>query len=289
MKYEAAISINSRRFTLPNHSEYNTVISLGRNYLELAICDLEFSAVHGMQYYYTGSKVLGKKQAVSIFDSQLVQAASNQIVAVDSPKSTLVPSVLFSNSAAYDLLSSQHQILETEDVRVDEIGSFQNLYSIKQGTEKLIKKYMPNASIIHSSTALMKSYAGFKKDKHQIFVSCRDDYIFLSYYKKNELILHHYHSISCADDALYHILNLIQTKKITTSEAEINLHGESHLTKKTFALLESQNLQVQYIDREGLGEFDFNTQILDLPSYQFFNLFSLVKCGSSVANSAAGA
>jgi len=289
VQYEAAISLNSKRFTLPGHSEYNIIMSLGRNYLELAICNLQYNSVLGMQYYYTGSKVMGKKQAVAIFTSELVQGAQKLTIAVDSPKSTLIPESLLDTKQTAKVLASQHIIDENELVFTDKIESFYNLYTLKSGTKKLIEERLPSAKIINSTKGLLSVYPILATAKNQIFIFCRDDYIYLSSYVDSKLQLHQYHSISAAEDAVYHTLNLIQTNSFKLQETVVMLHGESLLTKQIHDQLDKQEVDTRYISRLRLSGLQFSEQILELPTHQFFNLFSLVSCESLAEASAVDA
>lgn len=274
------LSINSSFAEQKNNQDYFVFILLGKNYLQIASTLNKGKKIELIEEYHTGKKNLTKQEVQDILSAAFIKNAKKITIGLDSAKSALIPNELYHIKEKATYLKELYQLEKTEVYAAHKIESLHitDVFSIKEGTYKLLESIVPNVTIKHSKAALLNAYLeNTNQDrKYTGFIYQTTDSFWLSILNRDKLLLHNNYYFQDPKDVLYQLLNAIKQLNIPKTEIGFQLGGEAADYQLYNHILSEQNIINKNMTR--LKSLFYPEQITDLPEHKFFNLFALITC-----------
>ncbi len=274
------LSINSSFAEQKNKQDYFVFILLGKNYLQIASTLNKGKKIELIEEYHTGKKNLSKQQVEEILSTDFIKNAKKVTVGLDSAKSALIPDELYNIKEKATYLSQLYSLEKTEVYAAHKIESLQttDVYSIKEGTYKMLEGLLPNASFKHSKAALLNAYLRITNQDRKFtgFIYQTSDSFWLSILNRDKVLLHNNFYAQDPKDVLYQVLNAIKQLGIPKTEIGFQLGGEAN----DYHLYEHLLTEQKVINRSMLRvkSLFYPEQIAEEPEHKFFNLFALIIC-----------
>jgi len=276
---EPTVQITNNITLLKEASDFSCSILLGKNYLSYVITDAELTQIHLLNHYYLHGKVLGKNDFNSMLTDPVFKNVKNIKIAIDSTRSTLVPTSLFDPKEANTYFEFVHELVREEELHIQHLkNNLTAVFSLKKSTIAFLRSIYKNATFCDASSCLLDAYQTALTNEEQvcIFVCVKDDCATLSLYNKNNLILHQIYTETNVSDITYHIANILSVKEIGKETITIQLHGESKQVPAVFDELSRYFQNVKYCNR--ISALNYPDSMLSQPTHYFFNLLSVVTC-----------
>jgi hypothetical protein len=252
---------------------------LGKNYLSYVITDAKNTQIHLLKHYYMQRKVLGKNDFNAILTDPVFKNIKNITIAIDSARSTLVPTSLFDPNEANTYFELIHELPTEEELHIQHLKNNRtSVFSLKKSTVAFLRSFYKNATFCDASSCLLDMYqtALTNEEQQSIFVCVKDDCATLSLYNKSQLILHQIYTETSVTDITYHIANILSVKEISKETITIQLLGESKQVPAVFDALSLYFPNVKYCNR--VSTLKYPDTMLSQPTHYFFNLLSVVTC-----------
>ncbi len=276
---EPTVQITNNITLLKEASDFSCSMLLGKNYLSYVISDAGFTQVHLLKHYYLQGKVLGKNDFNAILTDPVFKNVKKVKIAIDSARSTLVPTSLFDPKEANTYFELIHDLPSEEELHTQSLkDNMTSVFSIKKSTVAFLQSFYKNATFCDASSCLLDTYPVVltNEEQHSLFVCVKDDNATLSLYDKNKLNLHQIYTEIGVSDITYHIANILSVNEIAKEKVTIQLHGESKQVPVVFAELSLYFPNMKYCNR--VSALKYPDSMLAQPTHYFFNLLSVVTC-----------
>lgn len=276
---EPTVQITNNITLLKEASDFSCSMLLGKNYLSYVITDAENTQIHLLKHYYMQGKVLGKNDFNAILTDPVFKNIKNIKIAIDSTRSTLVPTSLFDPNEANTYFELIHELPSEEELHIQHLkNNITSVFSLKKSTVAFLRSFYKNATFCDASSCLLDMYqTALTNEEHQsIFVCVKDDCATLSLYNKNNLILHQIYTEISVTDITYYIAHILSVKEISKETITIQLLGESKQVPVVFDALSLYFPSVKYCNR--VSALKYPDTMLSQPTHYFFNLLSVVTC-----------
>ncbi len=276
---EPTIQIGQQISPLKENTEFSCSLLVGKNYLSYVISDTEFKNLYQLKHYYFENKVLGKNDFNAIFSDPVFSKIKRMKIAIDSSKSTLVPTSLFSKTNQNDYFGLIYDLAPEEELHTQQLtGNMTSIFCLKKSTIAFLRAKSSDVTFYDASSCLLNTYPALlnNEESHIFFVCVKDDCATLSIYLNKALLLHQVYSDITTSDITYHIANFISVHQLNKENVSIQLHGES---KRLIDVSEELNRyfpNVKYCNR--VSALKYPDTMLAHPTHYFFNLLSLVTC-----------
>jgi len=273
-------SINTNRFVLKNTAPYHVFIWLGKNFIQLAVSNKEQAKIEALKTYHKEKGNITKREALEVFEQQIVKNAKHCYVGLESKKFTLVPTELFSSENKSDYLKSIYDIAKEETFSSQKITPVKahSIFTLKKGTASLLEKEFKNCTILHAPSTLLIAYQQLvpPNKKNVSFARLQQNEILVTVFQKKKLLLHTSFPIENLEDALFQYFNAIKELGIDKKSISLNTLG-NHAEMDRFNSIVGKNVEnCKYVNR--LPILQYNDEVFSHPTHHFFNLFSLVLC-----------
>lgn len=273
-------SINSTLFFLQNKELFDTFIWLGKNFIQLAVCYKEHAKIEVLESYKTERGNVTRTDALDVFNKRIVKDATTVYVGLESRKNTLIPDSLFQKEMAANYLKELFNLEKEEVVSTQKIKPLdcQSIYTIKEGTQKLLEDKIKKAVVFHAPSTLLIAYQQMIPPNKKLtsFVRLQDNEILISLFKDKKLQLHQAYDIQNLEDANYYYLNAVDQLGLKRKKMTLSVFG-NHEQIEDFKITMEANLGlVKLINR--LPTLQYTDEMFSHPAHHFFNLFSLVLC-----------
>jgi hypothetical protein len=281
MSITANISIENNIHRPKPQQKAKCYVVLGKNFLSYVLTSSDTKNIFAIKHFYTKNEVIGKNDFNEIFSESLCNQVTQFYVCIDSPKSTLIPKTLFEKKDAEIFLQAIHPIEAEEQVCVQTLKQeIINLFAIKKATIQFLESKLKQVLFFDANACLLETYPDhiLKENPHTLFIACKDESFTLSFYKKNQLILHQLIDDSNEKDVLYYVANATKQFDIPNQTLHIHLHGESPMVETCQKQLATYYTTVRTITR--IKEVQYPEMLYAKPTHYFFTLFSFVTCAS---------
>ncbi|GBL35515.1 hypothetical protein EMGBS15_11100 [Filimonas sp.] len=276
---EPTIQIGQQISLLKENTEFSCSLLVGKNYLSYVISDTEYKDLYQLKHYYFENKVLGKNDFNAIFSDPIFHKIRRMKIAIDSSKSTLVPTSLFSQTNQNDYFGLIYNLPFEEELHTQALNDNKtSVFSLKKSTVSFLRSKAGNVTFYDASSCLLNTYPSMlnNEERHTFFVCVKDDCATLSIYHHEALLLHQTYTDITTSDITYHIANFIAVHQLSKEHVSIQLHGES---KRLITVSDELNRyfpDVKYCNR--VSALKYPDTMLAQPTQYFFNLLSLVTC-----------
>ncbi|HPI55112.1 MAG TPA: DUF3822 family protein, partial [Chitinophagaceae bacterium] len=198
MAIQPNIALENNHYLIKNDSQVTCCILLGKNYLSYVLADATSLKIYALKHYSFQDKVLSKSDFDAILSDNQLRKASSYTVAIDSAKSTLVPTSLFIQDQAVDYLKLSVDIDPEEMVSTQTVGDITNIYALKTSTVQFLEQRLKKVTCMDASACLLKTYPPqiIHEHTHSCFISVKDQMICLTIYQKQDLLLHQLYAVS---------------------------------------------------------------------------------------------
>ncbi len=267
---------------MQNDKPYDAFVWLGKNFVELAVTNLEHSKVEAIKIYGKETGNITRNEALDVFALREIAKAQQVFVGLESDKFTLLPNELFDSAENRNYLSTLFQLTNNEICASQKVvpNNCHSIFSLKKGTDELIKKNLKTTTILHAPTSLLIAYQQMLPPVKKLvgFVRLNEKEIFITIYADKKLQLHQSYEIENIEDALYYYMNAHNVLGLDIKNSITSIHG-SHHDIDTFKNILSQNiLTAKYVAR--LPTLQYADETFNQPAHSFFNLFALILCAS---------
>jgi hypothetical protein len=205
-----------------------------------------------------------------------------EIVAIDHPRSTLVPNDIFQQNKMEQYLSLVHDLPEDQVFFNDEIkpDQIRNVYCLPQDWLTVIQSKLPAAILCHMVTPLLTGLSYHSKSRSaewDIFCHIRHNTFDLVIFNKSKLHYHNSFHFGNKEEFVYYILFVFDQLALQPGEQEVVFLGElgSHPQVIHF----SRDFIRTVTTNESFYR-DMNLALSGDPEIgRYFNLLSLSLCG----------
>lgn len=203
-------------------------------------------------------------------------------VLFDTPKSTLVPNVLFKPEQAGQYLRFNHYTSHDNLVRNDYLPLLdaENIWAVDEHVFETVSGFFPSAGYYHYSSPLIESLLLQNKNRgseENVFVNVRKNRFDVVVLKGNTLLLHNTFSYKTQQDFMYFLGYVLEFLELNPEKVEVTLLGE---IEKNSALYEIAYKYVRNI-RFGTRNSDFKYSYVfdEIPKHFYYPLIHLQLCG----------
>jgi len=201
---------------------------------------------------------------------------------VSNSYSTLVPLPLFEREKASIYLEFNQNKPENSEVGVDILknNTAATVYFLPEGLKSNLIDIWPNATIIHSASALLEilaiNYKNLSDDK-QVFINVGEDRFELVYFKKNRLHFYNSFKYKTKEDFIYFILAAFEQLSVNPEEVQLTLLGTIDKSGKLYEIVYSYIRKINFIDRN--ENFTYSYVLDELQPHFYYDLFNVLQCG----------
>lgn len=278
MAIQPNIALENNHYLIKNDSQVTCCILLGKNYLSYVLADASSLKIYALKHYSFQDKVLSKSDFDAILSDNQLRKASTYTVAIDSAKSTLVPTALFVENQAADYLKLSADIEPEEMISTQTVGEITDIFALKSSTVQFLEQRLKKVTCLDASACLLKTYPQqiIHEHTHTCFISVKDQMICLTIYQKQDLLLHQIYTISATEDVLYFVANSCKQLNLVAATTGIHVHGETAEVEQIVKILQPYYPGTRYITR--IKDLQYPDTLYATPAHYFFNLFSIFSC-----------
>jgi len=276
---EPTLQIDNPNAPMVAGNDYTCNILVGRNYLSYAVCGTTSSVICVLKHYYFKDKVIGKKDFQEILGDPFMNQIIQFKVAIDTPKSMLIPNELFIESEKEKYFKVLFDFGADETIYTQQLtGNKTAIFSLKRSTLSFLETLLPELQVYDANSCLLNAYPSllFNDTMHTFFLNIKDDSASMSIYHKKELQFHQVYAESAPADLLYYVSSYAHQCALSNENMLILLLGEGPALQETQTLLSRYYSHLKFCGR--IQQLQYPETLYAQPVHAFFNLFSLVTC-----------
>jgi hypothetical protein len=284
-KISSGISLLDETYDPATLSDCHLSIELSKDGIAAAVLDLNRNKYIALKTYnFQGSTDLrsASQKILNILDiEKLFKEEYKSIsLALNTPKSTIVPNPLFDPEKKTELLSFNHSIEEDESVKVDDLKTLEakNIYSVPALILEVLKKFQNKAKLIHHSTVLIEDILRLNKNKDgkKIFVHVQPSHFEIIITGDKKLIFYNSFQYQTSEDFIYYLLFACEQLKFNPENLELILIGQIERNSAIYSLLYKYIRNIKFGSKS--ESFEYSYKLKDLPDHFFYSLFSQCHC-----------
>jgi hypothetical protein len=204
-------------------------------------------------------------------------------IIVENNRSTLIPEVLFEESAKETYLNFSLERYEDEKTRIDKLRRIEvvNVYGVSTNLDDEISTIFPDAKACHLSSLLIETiWMNFKNlitDK-RIFIFVRQADFNLLILDRKQLIYSNAFHFRAPEDVVYFVIFVMEQLNLNPEEVPVILLGNIGKETPEFELLFRYIRNIDFATRSETLYYShvFN----DVPGHSWYPLLNPVICGS---------
>ncbi len=200
----------------------------------------------------------------------------------DTPKSTLVPYVLFKSGREEQYLRFNHYVSHLNVIKHDYLPLLdaENIWAVEGAVYEIVSGFFPAANFHHYSSPLIESLLLQNKNRgneENVFVNVGVRKFDIVVLKGNTMLLHNSFPYKTRQDFMYFLGYVLEFLELNPEKVEVTLLGE---IEKNSALYEIAYKYVRNI-RFGARNSDFKFSYVfdEIPEHFYFTLIHLQQCG----------
>ena len=213
-----------------NTNEYNLSIRISSDGFSLSIQDANNKSLLAKN---TNADLysLTKKEIKDLLYSEsdiLLSDYNNINIIVETDNYTFIPKSIFQIAE----IDTYYNFLFPKDkkqlVTFNPISRWEttNIYSLYSNLNKVLEEFFPETNIQHQLSYLLSEKALTKED--HIYIWRRPKFIDVILIRNSELTLLNSYSYEATEDAVYHILRLVEEFKLDVEKVKISLYQRSN-------------------------------------------------------------
>ena len=204
-------------------------------------------------------------------------------IAVEYPKSTLVPKALFEEDQEDTWLSFNHQVTGFESSRTHELQSASAvmLYAVPSDILSALTSAFPEATINSASGTLINGLLTATKEAARdgvLYANVHGALVDLVYLEEGRLKFFNVFSYHTREDLAYYVIFVIEQLGLNPDTTVLVLLGDIDKESDHFELLYRYIRNIRLIDNSIM--LDDARTADSIPFHKYFNLLNLVRCGS---------
>lgn len=204
-------------------------------------------------------------------------------IAMENPKSTLVPKALFEEMDKNIWLTFNHPVVDNEVCRADELPPAEAilLYAVPAEILSVLTTTFPEATVFNASGQLINSllYATRAAARDGVlYAHVQGAWVELVYLEEGQPKFFNIFSYQTREDLAYYVIFVIEQLGLNPDTTVLVLLGDIERESDHFELLYRYIRNIRLIDNSIMLE---SGQIADgIPFHKYFSLLNLAKCGS---------
>jgi hypothetical protein len=197
-------------------------------------------------------------------------------VAFITPYSTLVPNMIYQESAAATYLENSLRIPHQHYLLTDNLSSFQcqNVFLAPIGVYNFLQNKFDNVQFFHAGTLLLLAWQqkAVQLQTASIFINVIGKKFQIAAFQREKLLLFNSFEFKSAKDFIYYTLLVFDQLKLPTETSRLFLGGEVMQDSEIYKTLYRYIREIEFINRP--TAFLFNEQFADQPKHFNFDLYS---------------
>jgi len=204
-------------------------------------------------------------------------------IAVEHPKSTLVPKTLFEDEEKAVWLTFNHPVAEYELCRKDELPSAAALmlYAVPENILSVLTTAFPEATIFNASGQLISTLLSATRETARdgvLYTHVKGAWVELVYLEEGRLKYFNNFSYQTREDLAYYVIFVIEQLGLNPDTTVLVLLGDIERESDHFELLYRYIRNIRLIDNSIM--LDPGQITTGIPFHIYFNLINLARCGS---------
>ncbi len=196
--------------------------------------------------------------------------------------STLIPEALYNEDKKNLYLGFNQPFQENCRIVSDKLINNQaiNIYYLPNPVIEKVKDFWPNATLLHTSTALIESLSINFKNKANaktLFLNVSENTFDLVYFKDNKL--HYYNSFDfiTKEDFIYFLLVTIDQLMLNPEDVNLILLGSVDKTNDTYSMINQYIKNYSFIERN--DNYGYSYILDEIKYHKYYTLFNALQCG----------
>jgi hypothetical protein len=193
-----------------------------------------------------------------------------------TPYSTLVPNMIYQESAAATYLENSFRVPHQHYLLTDNLPSFQcqNIFLAPIEVYNFLQNKFDNIQFFHAGTPLLLAWQqkAVQFQNTSIFINVIGKQFQIAAFQREKLLLFNTFEFKSAKDFLYYTLLVFDQVKLPTETSKLFLSGEVMQDSEIYKLLYRYIRKIEFINRP--TAFQFNEQFADQPKHFNFDLYS---------------
>jgi len=187
-------------------------------------------------------------------------------------KSIMVPNPMFDKNRLKDLVSSNFEVSDKEEIQFNKLKSISacNVFVIPSYITTLMVNTFPEINFYHQATPLIENIIKNCSEELTVSANFYYDFIDIAVTEKGKLLLYNTFGYQSAADALFAISAVVNRLKLD-KKTPIRLSGYIDDKSEAFALIYKYHANVGFARLNNAISFPFN----DVPEHTFYNMMTL--------------
>jgi hypothetical protein len=228
-------------------------------------------SIHRSYQEYTGKTDLDRKNAVRQIlqdDTELNQAFENVTLAWCNPQSTLVPSSVFSETTAQEIIKlcfgSDAALSSIDHNRIYEMSAV-NVYTIPDWVKSVMVLKYPQIIMQHAGTHHVRNVLHSDAFYTKVTIVVFPEYFQLTIVKHNKLEFYASFDYQTSEDIVYHVNFVLQQKELLNEKGSIELGAIGLINEDVVTQIEQSMSSLKHLNQmkfEQLPDYLFKSQLL---------------------------
>ena len=194
-----------------------------------------------------------------------------------TPYSTLVPNILYQESASTTYLENSFRVPHQHYLLTDNINCIQcqNIYLVPVELYNILQQKFPNVTFFNVSTTLLSSFhkESLQFDEPSVFINIYGNFFQASVFEKGKLLLSNTYEFMKTKDFVYFTLLIFNQLELNVEQTKLFISGELMKSSEIYNLIYRYVRHINFMERTTALEFD--EAFVAEPRHFYYDLYSL--------------
>ena len=194
-----------------------------------------------------------------------------------STYNTLVPNILYQESASTTYLESSFRVLHHHYLLTDNIDCLQcqNIYLTPVDSFNVLQKKFPNATFVNVNSTLLSAFhkISLQFDEPSFFINIYGNFFQASVFENGKLLISNIYEFKKTKDFIYFTLLIFNQLNLNVEQTKLFFAGELMKTSEIYNLTYRYVRHINFIERT--TDLVFDEAFENIPQHFYFDLYSL--------------
>lgn len=194
-----------------------------------------------------------------------------------STYNTLVPNILYQESASTTYLESSFRVPHHHYLLTDNIDCLQcqNIYLTPVDSFNVLQKKFPNATFVNVNSTLLSAFhkISLQFDEPSFFINIYGNFFQASVFENGKLLISNIYEFKKTKDFIYFTLLIFNQLNLNVEQTKLFFAGELMKTSEIYNLTYRYVRHINFIERT--TDLVFDEAFENIPQHFYFDLYSL--------------
>lgn len=194
-----------------------------------------------------------------------------------STYNTLVPNILYQESASTTYLESSFRVPHHHYLLTDNIDCLQcqNIYLTPVDSFNVLQKKFPNATFVNVNSTLLSAFhkISLQFDEPSFFINIYGNFFQASVFENGKLLISNIYEFKKTKDFIYFTLLIFNQLNLNVEQTKLFFAGELMKTSEIYNLTYRYVRHINFIERT--TDLVFDEAFESIPRHFYFDLYSL--------------